>query len=92
MRAFFLAVVAMGVVAVSSADAQRAASDSVLRVLVEVPDSAGMTVTLRHIEGPDSLRGKTQELVVPAEFRLPVQRCDAGGGANQGAWDGSPAG
>lgn len=74
MRTFLLVVTAMSVVGICSAHAQRAAPQSAFRVSVEVPDSAGMSVTLRYIEGPDSLRGKEREVVVPADFRLEAQR------------------
>jgi hypothetical protein len=41
-----------------------------LRVIVDAPHSPGTQVKLRYLQGPDSLQGKTQELVAPTDFLL----------------------
>jgi hypothetical protein len=51
-----------------SAGSQRAAPEATLRIHVDVPDSPGTIVTLRYLEGPDSLRGRSDEVVVPLDF------------------------
>ena len=57
-----------------SAAGQRAAPETTLRIHVDVPDSPGTSVTLRYLEGPDSLRGKTNQVVVPVDFVVHGQR------------------
>jgi hypothetical protein len=69
MRASALIAAICGLVLSGSlATAQRAADEPTLHVFVDVPDSPGTKVTLAYLEGPDSLRGKKQELVVPTDF------------------------
>jgi hypothetical protein len=70
----FIMAVTTACVAVSSVHAQQAATVFTFRVSVEVPDSSGMNVTLRYVEGPDSLRGQEREVVVPAVFQLQARR------------------
>ena len=53
--------------------AQRPVGISTLHVFVDVPGEPGTKVTLRYLAGPDSLRGKSQEFAVPADFSLPGQ-------------------
>ena len=52
--------------------AQTVAGDSTLRVYVEAPGAPGASVTIRYLVGPDSLRGKTQNVVAPSAFTLHV--------------------
>ncbi len=75
MRALFQTLAILCAVATVGvpARAQHPAGMSTLQVLVDVPSAPGTKVTLRYLEGPDSLRGKSRELVVPAEFSLPGQ-------------------
>ena len=75
MKAFLLISALLGgsVVASSPLLAQRAATGPTLHVFVDVPDSTGLHVTVRYEEGPDSLKGRTREIVVPSDFLLHVQ-------------------
>lgn len=41
-----------------------------LRITVDASDAPGATVTLRYLIGPDSLRGKSVQVVVPTRFTL----------------------
>jgi hypothetical protein len=75
MKTFLLisAVLCGSVVAPPPLPAQRAAAQPTLHVFVDVPDSSGLHVTVRYVEGPDSLKGTTREVVVPGDFVLHVQ-------------------
>lgn len=75
MKTFLLISVVLcgSVVSPSPLLAQRAAAEPTLRVFVDVPDSAGLRVTLRYVEGPDSLKGTTREIVAPQDFLLHVR-------------------
>ena len=65
--------------------AQRPVGISTLHVFVDVPGEPGTKVTLRYLAGPDSLRGKSQEFAVPADFFTTRPTRDATRGANQRA-------
>jgi hypothetical protein len=75
MKAFLLvsAVLCGSMVSPTPLLSQRATAEPTLHVFVDVPDSVGLRVTLRYVEGPDSLKGTTRELVVPENFQLHVQ-------------------
>ena len=55
-----------------SALAQTAAGDSTLRVFVEAPGAPGSSVTIQYLDGPDSLRGKSRDVIAPTAFTLRV--------------------
>ena len=47
---------------------QPSAQASKLRVIVETPDTAGVKVRLTFLDGPESLKGKRQEVIAPDTF------------------------
>jgi hypothetical protein len=64
-----LAVIICGLAMVASGSAsQGSGASTTVRVYVDVPDAPGTKVTLRYLEGPDSLKGRTQQVLVPADF------------------------
>ena len=75
MRAPFLTLAILCALAPLGVPArtQRPAGMAPLHVFLDVPGAPGTRVTLRYLDGPNSLRGKSQEFVVPADFSLPGQ-------------------
>jgi hypothetical protein len=75
MRAWCLVLPAVCALAMnpSPLHAQHATHDVTLRVFVDVPNAPGTKVTLQYLDAPDSLKGKTQDLVVPTDFLLHTQ-------------------
>jgi hypothetical protein len=55
----------------SVARAQQQEEATALHVVVDAPGAPGTSVTLRFVAGPDSLRGRTRVVTVPAAFMLP---------------------
>jgi len=69
LRALVTALTLVTLASVARAQEQEGAT--ALHVVVDAPGAPGTSVTLRFIAGPDSLRGKTREVTVPAAFMLP---------------------
>jgi len=70
MQAPMLALAATcALLAVATAPAvQRPDAETTLHVYVDVPDAPGTKVTLRYLEGPDSLKGTTTEVMYRPTF------------------------
>ena len=70
-RAWWLLTAILGIpAAVTSTAAQAPRSAQLLRITVDAAGAPGATVTLRYLRGPDSLQGKTVQVVVPKHFTL----------------------
>ena len=104
-RALWIWVILLGTAAPALLAGQRSSAQaSKLRVIVETPDTAGVKVRLTFLDGPDSLKGKRQEIMAPdtlvveaSTLTLVVERAEGPGaiwlrverlGGNQGMDEG----